>query len=126
MTTLRSTLLRLLGLMAAILALSGPVYASATAGNIKGTVIDDGGLAIPGALVTLTSPALIGGAQQRTSGADGDFFFTELPPGQYTVTAQKQPFATVKKTGVVVAIARTTQITVEICLLYTSPSPRDS
>jgi hypothetical protein len=114
MTTLRSTLLRLLGLMAALLALSGPVYASATAGNIKGTVIDDGGLAIPGALVTLTSPSLIGGAQQRTSGADGDFFFTELPPGQYTVTAQKQPFATVKKTGVVVAIARTTQITVEM------------
>ncbi len=114
MTLLRSTFLRLVALIGVLLAMAGPAFASATAGSIKGTVIDDGGLSVPGVLVTLSSPSLIGGAQQRTTGPDGDFLFSELPPGSFLLVAQKQGFSTVRKTDVVVSIARTTQVTVEM------------
>lgn len=107
--------LRLLGLMLALLALAGPAWAqSATTGTIKGSVIDEGGLSIPGVLVTLQSPQLIGGVQQRTTDDDGTFLFVQLPPGNYELTAQKQGFGSVKKTGLDVALGRTLQVTVEM------------
>ncbi|MFZ5478447.1 MAG: TonB-dependent receptor [Myxococcota bacterium] len=105
---------RLLGLMLALLALAGEAYASATAGTIKGVAVDDGGLAIPGVLVTLTSPSLIGGSQQRTTDAEGNFLFVELPPGGYELLAQKQGFSVVRKTGLEVSIGRTVQVTIEM------------
>ncbi|MBM4364776.1 MAG: TonB-dependent receptor [Deltaproteobacteria bacterium] len=92
---------------------ASPAYASA-AGTIKGQVVDDGGLAIPGVLVTISSEKLIGGAQQYTADADGNFVFPELPPGQYKIEAQKQGFGKVTKTGVQVAVGRVTTVTLEM------------
>lgn len=114
MLQLRTLTLRLLGLFAALLALAGPAFASATSGTIKGQVVDDGGLSIPGVLITLSGPALIGGAQQRTSDEDGRFIFVELPPGTYEAKAQKQGFGSVTKTGLEVALGRTSQLTIEM------------
>lgn len=114
MLQLRTLTLRLMGLFAALLVLAGPAFASATSGTIKGQVIDDGGLAIPGALVTLSSPAMIGGAQQRTADDEGRFLFVELPPGTYEMKVQKQGFGSVTKTGIEVALGRTSQMTVEM------------
>ncbi len=92
---------------------ASPAYASA-AGTIKGQVVDDGGLAIPGVLITISSEKLIGGAQQYTADADGNFIFPELPPGQYKLEAQKQGFGKVTKTGVQVAVGRVTTVTLEM------------
>jgi hypothetical protein len=115
MMRLRTLTICLLGLLVAFLALPGTAYASATAGQIKGQVLDDSGLAIPDALVTLSSPSLIGGSQQRTSDADGEFTFVELPPGSdYKLLAQKQGFGAVTKEGVIVSLGRTTNVTVEM------------
>jgi outer membrane receptor protein involved in Fe transport len=114
MLQLRTLSFRLLGLFAALLALAGPAFASATSGTIKGQVIDDGGLSIPGVLVTLSSPALIGGAQQRTTDEEGRFIFVELPPGAYEAKAQKAGFGAVTKTGIEVGLGRTTPLTIEM------------
>jgi hypothetical protein len=114
MLQMRTLTLRLLGLFAALLVLAGPVHASATAGALKGQVVDDGGLSIPGVLVTLSSPALIGGSQQRTSDEEGRFLFVELAPGTYDLVAQMQGFGRVRKTGIEVGLGRTTQIPVEM------------
>jgi hypothetical protein len=114
MTHLRSPFLRFAAFVAMLLVTMNVAWASATSGNVKGDVIDDGGLAVPGVLVTISSPSLIGGAQQRTTGPEGDFLFTALPPGSYDLLAQKQGFGNVRKTGVIVAIGRTTQMTVEM------------
>lgn len=92
----------------------GAATPSSTGGRIKGAVIDEGGLELPGALLTIKSPVLIGGAQQRTTDGNGNFRFDELAPGSYEVLAQMQGFGTVKKTGVEVLIGRTTQMTVEL------------
>ncbi len=114
MLLMRTLTLRLLGLFAALLVLSGPAFASATSGTIKGQVIDDGGLSIPGVLVTLSSPELIGGAQQQTADEEGRFIFVELAPGTYELVAQKQGFGQVRKTNIVVALGRTTQVPMEM------------
>jgi hypothetical protein len=62
-----------------------PVAFAQTTGVIKGIVIDEGGLAIPTVLITVSSPALIGGAQQQNTTGSGRFLFSQLPPGKYTV-----------------------------------------
>lgn len=100
-------------LAAAVLLVMDPAWASSTAGTIKGTVVDDQGLQIPGALVTVKSPALIGGAQQHSTDDNGEFAFQELPPGTYTVLTQLQGFGSVTKTAEV-QIGRVTQLTIEL------------
>lgn len=112
---LRAALIGLFAALLAIVALSEPAWASAS-GTIKGVVTDESELPIPGALLTITSDKLIGGAAQYTSDANGDFIFAELPPGSYKVVAAKQGFGEVTKNGVVVAVGRTT--TVNILMKY--------
>ena len=110
---IRSTMLRLLAITLAVFAASGIAFAAAS-GTIKGQVLDDSELAIPGVLVTLASDKLIGGAVQYTTDGEGNFLFVELPPGAYKIEAQKQGFSKVTKTGVQVSVGRTTQVTVQM------------
>ncbi len=115
MKRLRTLTICLVGILVAFLALPGTAFASATSGQIKGQVVDDSGLAIPDALLTLSSPSLIGGSQQRTSDSDGVFAFAELPPGQdYRLLSQKPGFGAVTKENIQVALGRTTTVTVEM------------
>ncbi len=86
----------------------------ALAGNLQGEVLDDGGLSIPGVLLTLSGATLIGGSQQRTSDDAGRFQFVELPAGTYELKAEKQGFSPVRKTGLEVADGRTTAVTLEL------------
>ena len=109
---LRSTIL--LFLMGAVL---WPTAVLAqTTGTIKGITIDEGGLAVPGVVITVQSPALIGGAQQQTTGASGRFLFSNLPPGIYEARFEKPGFATISKPTLQVLIGRSVTITVEMQL----------
>jgi len=103
-----------LAAIAGILMFGGQAYAAGTAGIIKGLVIDDGGVPLPGSVVTLSSPALIGGAQQRSSDDDGRFIFVELPPGSYDLVVAREGFSTVTKKGVTVNLGRTVEMTIEL------------
>jgi len=62
-------------------------------GILRGKVLDAQNLAVPGALVTIASPALQGERDTR-SGGDGVFVFTALPPGDYTVRFDLAGFST--------------------------------
>lgn len=115
MKRLATLTLCLIGMFVALLALPGTAYASATAGTIKGQVVDDSGLSLPGALCTLRSASLIGGAQQRSTDDEGSFTFVELPPGSdYELSVQMNGFGPVKRTGIQVALGRTTTLTIEM------------
>src|SRR6202035_516486 len=60
-------------------------------GTIKGTVSDPSGAPIPGAIVTLSSSALV--VQQTiASDASGNYHFEQLPTGVYRVTASAAGF----------------------------------
>ncbi|HEX6975056.1 MAG TPA: carboxypeptidase regulatory-like domain-containing protein, partial [Vicinamibacterales bacterium] len=66
-------------------------------GAVSGQVLDPAGLAMPGVLVTATSPVLQGERTATTSG-NGDYIIPFLPPGDYVVTFELQGFQTLKQT----------------------------
>src|SRR5581483_2723000 len=71
--------------VAALLLVGVNAFAQTT-GTLTGTVTS-GGAGLPGATVTISSPALIG-VRTSVSGANGDYSFAALPPGKYSVTAE--------------------------------------
>lgn len=60
-------------------------------GALVGTVKDPSGALIPGALVRITSPALIGGARETTTSDRGVWRLLALPPGQYELVVETGP-----------------------------------
>jgi outer membrane receptor for ferrienterochelin and colicin len=63
-------------------------------GTIRGTVLDQQGLAVPGVTVTVTSPALQG-SRNTVTDQNGTFILPALPPGTYEVKYELTGFATV-------------------------------
>lgn len=77
------------------------------------TVTDDYGIAVPGALVTVSSDDLLGGPQQRETNEDGEANFTGLPAGRYTVMSEMLGFAPTKR-RVVIVDERTVRVAVAL------------
>ena len=65
-------------------------------GIIRGVVKDQQGLAVPGATITATSPALQG-ARTTVSDVEGNYSLTALPPGVYTLSYTLSGFGEVKR-----------------------------
>lgn len=85
-----------LGCAALVLAQTAPVTTpspqapvrrstSSAAGTVKGTVKDDTGGVIPGAVVTLSNQS--GTIRTVNTAGDGSYTFRNIPPGTYTVSA---------------------------------------
>jgi hypothetical protein len=68
-------------------------------GTILGTVRDTTGAVVPNATVTLTNEAT-SVTQTTTTGANGEYTFTPLRIGRYSVEAKSPGFQAEKKTGV--------------------------
>jgi len=102
-------------LMAALLVigLTTAVFAQRQTGSIAGIVHDPDGVPLPGASVTATSPALMGDATFVTT-ESGSFRFPALPPGTYTLLIELPGFATLKQTGVVVNVGKTTSLDIRM------------
>ncbi len=78
-----------------LLLISSVAQAQRVTGAIKGTVSDEEGGPLPGASVTLTGEALIGGPQVATTSADGGYRFPGLPPGAYSISFDMEGFQTI-------------------------------
>ena len=65
--------------------------AQTTTGTISGHVVDSQGLAVPGVTVNAGSPNLQGVRSAVTS-TNGDYIFTGLPSGTYTITFELSGF----------------------------------
>ena len=109
----------LFAVLVMLFAMSSTPAIADTTGTIKGTVFDDGGLEIPGVSLIVSSPSLIGGAQQQTTGLDGRFIFPMLPPGMYNLLVEKPGFATVEHTNLQVLIGRNVTLAIEMALQTT-------
>ena len=74
-------------------------------GVITGTITSSDGLAMPGASITVTSPALQG-TQTAVTDVNGIYVVRGLPPGEYVVTVEMDGMATVRR-PTTVPLART-------------------
>ncbi|MBA2304876.1 MAG: TonB-dependent receptor [Acidobacteria bacterium] len=93
----------------ALCLLSAPAGAQEQRGAIQGTVRDDSGGILPGALIELTSPSLVAGASATTD-SRGAYSFPALPPGIYEVKATLQSFAVTTVPKVELALGRTLRV----------------
>ena len=97
--------------------------------GIEGRVVDQGGGVLPGVTVSLTSPAMLGGARSTVSDAEGRYRFTALPAGTYEIAFELSGFTTVKRsvrldTGFVATINETLGVgNIEESLTVTAESP---
>src|SRR5438034_8591064 len=87
-------------LAAACVLASLPADAQALTGALVGTVKDEQGAVLPGALVRVSSPALIGGPTATTTNERGQLRFPALPPGPYLLEIELQGFATYREENV--------------------------
>ena len=92
---------RLSGVAAlAVLLFSASIaWAQVTTANLSGVVQDTSNSVIPGAEVTLTNDNT-GLIYNTQSGADGDFLFSVLPTGTYTLSIQTAGFKVYEATGI--------------------------
>src|SRR4051794_27045404 len=83
-----------LSCVAACLALPSLTTAQGLTGTLIGTVRDAQGGVLPGALVRVNSPAMIGGAATMTTNEKGQLRFPALPPGPYAIEIELRGFET--------------------------------
>ena len=70
---------------------AAPVAAQLTTGTISGSVVDEGGLALPGASVTITNTGT-GATRSTTTDSSGAYLVTALSPGLYRVNVTVSGF----------------------------------
>jgi len=73
-------------------------------GSISGTVRDDSGGVLPGAVVRAGSPSLIGGSVTVTTDERGVFRVPTLAPGEYTLDIALASFSGYRETGIQVDV----------------------
>jgi hypothetical protein len=117
------------GVCLGLILLSASAFAQIQTGEIYGTVTDEVGEALPGVLVTVTSPALQGARTEVTD--EGGFFrFPVLPMGAYKVVFELDNFTTVEVTDVQAIVGQKSRVeasmpssTIEETLVVTSEAP---
>src|SRR5213593_3198934 len=81
-------------LLVAVCVLPDLAAAQGLTGTLLGSVKDGEGGVLPGALVRIASPALIGHELRTTTNDNGQLRFTALPTGAYSLDIEMAGFAT--------------------------------
>jgi outer membrane receptor protein involved in Fe transport len=92
---------------------SGIAHAQVTTADLVGTIRDSSRGVVPGAKVTLTNQAT-GVSRSATTGPDGNYIFTSLQPGIYTLAAEATGFRKVQRTGVQLQVNQRAQIDLDL------------
>lgn len=85
------------------LATGSPGWGQELRGNILGTVRDETGGALAGVQVTARSPALME-PRTTTTGIDGSYRFSALPPGEYALLFELEGFRSLSRQGIRVGL----------------------
>jgi hypothetical protein len=92
---------------------------ASVSGSITGVVTDPQGAVITGAVVTVTSPALLTAKTQK-SVAGGVYLVEQLPPGTYQITCSLPGFKSFQQTGIVLTAGFTATVDIGLTLGDTS------
>lgn len=79
--------------LAALLFWVSPASGQVTTGDLNGTITDPSGAVVAGARITVKNSDT-GLTREVTSGSDGKYAVTLLPPGIYKLTVEAQGFST--------------------------------
>ena len=83
-------------------------------GTVAGVVRDPSGAVLPGVTIEVASPALIEKVRTAITDGSGQYQIVNLPPGAYTVTFTLTGFSAVRREGVEVSVAVTSQVNAEL------------
>src|SRR6266545_7465341 len=108
----RTLLLSALLLLTAHCSLLTAMGQTATA-TLSGTVVDQNGAVVPGAEVKILNPATAF-ARQTTSNDSGGYTFPLLPPGVYSVTAQRDGFAPIRVENIMLNVGDQKALKIEL------------
>src|SRR5262245_23964006 len=78
--------------------------AQTNSATLSGTVMDGQGAVVPNVAITVSSKAT-GLKRQATTNSEGLFTLPLLPPGTYSVQAQREGFSLVEIEGIELAVA---------------------
>src|ERR1039458_55970 len=93
----------LAGIALAFFVWAGTVYAQVERGTIAGTVRDASGAVVPDVSITVKNVAT--GVEFKTAADQGgEYVAPNLIPGEYSITASKQGFTTLDRSGIVLHI----------------------
>lgn len=101
--------LRLMMVLAILVAVGASAYAQATFGNVRGVVKDETGAVVAGAKVTISDKRTNTSFTTQSSG-DGVYQFNNLLPGEYQINVEADGFKTLALTGVKVDLNQTTDV----------------
>jgi hypothetical protein len=102
--------------LAAFIALPAFAGAQGLTGALIGSVKDDQGGVLPGAVVRVSSPALIGGVATVITNEKGQLRFPALPPGRYLLDIELQGFASLREEDIRIGAGATIERTVVLKL----------
>src|SRR5262245_30624147 len=95
------------------LGLSTLAGAQTNSATLGGTVVDANGAVVPQVVISLSSQAT-GLKRQTTTNNEGIFTFPVLPPGVYSLMAEREGFSAAKIENIELAVAA--QVTQDITL----------
>jgi len=82
----------------------GLSFAQRITGKIIGEITDDEGAPLPGVIVEISSPSLMGGVHSQITSEDGGYRFINLPPGTYKLVFSLNGFQTVERQNIKVSL----------------------
>src|SRR5208337_4529328 len=88
-------------------------------GSISGVIHDPSGAAIPNAKVTLTNQATNISAS-TTTGSEGQYTFSPVKIGRYSVSASASGFRTVKQNNVTVDVQQKREVNISLAIGQTT------
>jgi len=88
-------------------------WAQAVRATLVGRVTDQTGAVVPGTKVTLTNTGT-NETRSATLGDNGEFVFTQLAPGTYTLTSEHQGFRKDVKSGIELQVGQEARIDVSL------------
>ena len=88
----------------------------ASAQSIGGAVTDEQGLALPGVIVEVRSPALIEGVRTVSTDGSGQYLAVNLAVGTFSVTYQLDGFSTLIREGIELTTGFTARVDVQLAI----------
>jgi hypothetical protein len=105
---------RVMSVLALTLAIATPLAAqSPSGGGVSGVARDEQGAVVPGVSVAAKSET-VPIVYRATTDRTGQYRLSDLPPGEYTLTAQLTGFATFVRTPVVIRAGRGVSVDIEM------------